>query len=864
MNFIRTILPRSWGMKSRSNKPAVLMLRVLLAFVLLAVAAPQPAFSKTNNAMLPTWKKYSVDAPRYFTNMTDRSLAFNPVNNVPCIAYGGDALYYSCYSPSTASWKTSILDHDTQVGEWAALAFNHYGWPFITYYDSLNAELRLVYYNGNWGSWVYLRPPNVDGFNAAQLGDPVEALLAPAVIRGPEELEPAEGAAPSEEVIPPTESVSSIPSSDEPVINDTPPQPDPVETDEPSMMEKIREVTESVEQALAPDFPFESEGYGKFSSIDVDNLNNIHITYHDEIDGSLEYIYWNGISWFGKVVDDYDDQGDTGLWSSVKVDELRNVNVAYMSEKYDNLMYARRRSSGGWEITTVDGIEANHDVGSFSSIALDTSERPHISYYDFSGDRLKYAYRDKNKVWHKQAVDSADSITGWWTSIAIDADDRIHISYYNVSKGDLRYARNSGGGWTIKTLDGTGTNQQAGLFTSIAIDNLGRPGIAYVNKTFGGLRFIYSPKETNWNNPVWVSQPMRDVGQATSIAIDNSGVPFVTYLDASSGFLKFARTFGSSWSHRNLIVDPASGLYSSIDVYNGRPRVAYYEQKNRDLMFVRSNTTSDWDVIPVDETNDVGRYVSLALDSVGKPHISSYDATDRSLVHAEYDIDGTGWYTQTVDNYNDDRIVGWYTSIAVDANKSSFISYYDAEEGSLRLAIQTGINGWAKVPIDYIGKLGQTGVGAYSSIAIDGSGNPHIAYYDITNKMLKHAYWDGSTMDISVIDPSQDTGRYNSLAIHSEGGVDTLHVCYYDYTNGNLKYAQSTATGWDLQVVDGEAGVDGDTINEGDVGQYCDIDLNPEGKPAISYYANSKGDLKVAMSYAPPPIEVFLPIAILP
>lgn len=859
MNFIRTILSRSWGVRSRPVKPVSLVLRGLLILVMLTAIAPQQVFSKENSAMLPTWKKYSVDAPRYFTNMTDRSLAFNPTTNQPCIAYGGDALYYSCFNRTIDGWRTTILDHDTQVGEWAALAFNSYGWPFITYYDSLNAKLRLVYYNRNWGTWVYLQVPNVDGFNAAP-----EAALQPAAPESAvtRDLEAPEGALPMPEFKPPTESIARVPSDNEPVDKEELLQVAPAETDEPGILEKIQEVLATVEQALAPDFPFISEGYGKYSSIDVDNLNNVHISYHDEIDGSLEYVYWNGISWNGKVVDDYNDQGDTGLWSSIKVDEDRNVNVAYMCEKYDNLMYARRKSTGGWEITTVDGIEANYDVGSFSSIALDINSRPHISYYDFSGDRLKHAWRDKNKVWHKEVVDSTDKITGWWTSIAIDPDNRIHISYYNVQKGDLRYARYNGSNWSIKTLDGSGSNQQVGLFTSIAIDTLGRPGIAYVNKTFGGLRYIYSPKETRWNAPQWVSLAMRDVGQATSIAIDSTGVPYVSYLDASSGYLKFARTFGLSWKHRNLITSPASGLYSSIAVFNGQPRVAYYEQTNRDLMYARSITSDIWRLSTVDKTFDVGKYVSLAMDSGGKPHISYYDTTNQELAYAELDIFGTGWVTQTIDSIGN---VGLYTSIAVDADKNPWISYYDATQGALRLAYRSPINSWVKVVIDYIGMLGPTGVGASSSIAIDGAGRPHITYYDVTNKMLKHATWDGiSDPDISVIDSAQDTGRYNSLAIHSLGGVDTLHVCYYDYTNGDLKYAQSTGLGWDLQVVDGAVGLDGDSVNEGDVGQYCDIALNADGQPVISYYANSKGDLKVAMSYAPPPAEVFLPLAVLP
>lgn len=886
MTSLRKNLPRLRGIQTWFYRPGLALVRALLALVFLFAGAPQSASSHelSSTAALPTWTKYSVDAPPYFLNMRDRSLAFNPANGVPCIAYGGDALYYSCYNTLTLTWDTVVLDNSLQVGQYTAMTFDNYARPFITYYDAYYARLKLAYFDGF--AWNFVIVPNVDDTTTSSnaLYETGPTTDSTAVAETPE-ASPTEADAPGSEATPapesaPTEAQAMIPPPP-PTDETTPPEwsrptPPSVQADssaatpaveeEPTTQERIQQVLQpwmSQFHSAAPSFPFESYGYGKYSSIAIDRNNGIHISYYDEIDGSLEYQYWNGLTWSGKVVDDYNDQGDVGLWSSIKVDYNFNVHIAYMSEKYDDLKYAFRRATGGWTITEVD---TTANVGSFASIALDSRFRPHIAYYDFSGDRLKYAWKDGSGVWRISVIDSGGgegSNVGWFAAIAIDPGDRVHISYYNVSRGDLKYARYDGQ-WTTRSLDVTNT-RNIGLFTSIAIDRFGRPGIAYMDGTLGALKFIYSPNQTRWNAPQYVNYYSRDVGLSTSLAVNDAGVPFISYLDASSGALKFARTYGLSWSKRTLVSSPFSGLYSSIDLAGpGSPRIAYYQQENGDAYYAQWLSTY-WSFSPIQRTYDVGQHISLDIDSVGIPHISLYDVTNRDLVYASWNVTTSKWYTQTVDFEN---TVGWYTDIAVNTSNEPFISYYDPTNGSLKVAYRAPVTlTWIRNTVDNIGQLQQTGVGAYSSIAIDNLGRPHISYYDITNHVLKYAYWDGvwggaGTWNISVVDPASDVGRFSSLVINPAD--NTRHICYYDYTNGNLKYARWEGAGpWERQVVDGAVGFDGDAVDEGDVGLFCSIDLNAAGEPTISYYDNSHGDLKVAMSYALPPAEIYLPLVVL-
>lgn len=822
---LKTDLPRSEA--GRTVNLGRLFSRILLALILLSTLTTQAAFSqKAPDSPMPSWTKLAVDAPPYFYNMTDRSLAFNPANNLPCIAYGGDALYFSCWNTVTLKWDTSILDNSVGVGEYAALTYDNYARPFITYYDAYHGRLKLLFWNGSM--WQMMIVPDVEN----KLPDGTAVL--PTSQEG-------ENAARNPTTAPAVE--------------------------KPSVAQRIQEILSSWGVSLAkPSFDFESYGYGKFSSIDVDRRNGIHISYYDEDEGALEYQYYDGIEWKGKVVDDYSDQGEAGLYSSIAVDYDYNVNIAYMSEKYDDLKYARRKATGGWIVQDVDTAGK---IGSFSSIALDSEYLPHIAYLNWTGgsDNLKHAVRDKNGDWHTETID-ATGMTGWYASIAIDTlhttakkkDDRINVTYYNVTKGDLRFVRYENNRWQDpRTLDVSNPINR-GLYTSVAVDGGSGVGVVYYDAGYGYLKYLYRSSK-GWSKPSIVNYFSRDVGIETSLALSPNGVPFITYLDATEGNLKWARAYGNSWYKNYVLFYPRAGIYSSIDLgTDGLPRIAFYDHDYRDLMFGRWNGVW-WYLGDVDRTGDVGQYAALALDATNTPHMSYYDTTNRDLLYATYSTTFSKWITTTVD-FEDTQ--GWYSDIAVNASGLPFISYYNPSTGSLKVARESSVTRtWIPKVIDNIGLLPQYGVGAYSAIAVDKQGRPHVAYYDITNQDLKYAFWDGDwegvgQWNISTVDAPGDVGRYASLAVNPTDG--TRHICYYDRTNGDLKYARWEADGpWQIQFIDGSV-ADGDGVEEGDVGMYCSIDLTAAGQPAISYYDNSHGDLKLALSYPLPPMTIFLPI----
>jgi len=613
---------------------------------------------------------------------------------------------------------------------------------------------------------------------------------------------------------------------------------------------------------------------GAFTSLALDGGNPV-VSYYDVTNGNLKVARCNGPDCTGGGWIALADSADVvGQYTSLALDASGYPVVSYYDVTNGNLKVLHCNDAicdgVGESITSPD---SGNVVGSHSSLAL-VAGNPVVSYYDVTNGNLKVLHcNDANCAGSNESITSPDTvgIVGAYTSLELDGSNNPVISYYDLDDANLKVLHcddvNCGDDESghITSPDTTGV---VGQYTSLIMYS-GNPTVGYYDATHGQLKVLRCG-DANCTSANSVARPDvgGDVGAHTWLALDGSGRPVVSYQDVANNDLKVMRCNDANCAGNDeSIASPdtagAVGPDTSLALdASSRPVVSYYDIGNGDLKVLHcgnDNCTSGNSITSPDgATSDVGWYTALALDASGNPVVSYTDNSnvDLKVMHCnDPNCDPTpGPPTngpESIKSPDTAGDVGRDTWLALDASGNPVVSYYDQTNGDLKVLHCTDPNCDPALPPgngpESIKSPDTAGyVGAFTSLVLDASGNPVISYYDGTNADLKVMHCTDPNCDPAVnggeIMNSPDTTvsgiwLFTSLKLDAAGNPV---VSYFDSSNQDLKL---------LHCNEPNCAPGGDSITfvdtVGSVGHDNSLALDSSGRPVVTYRDWTNGDLKV-------------------
>ena len=306
-----------------------------------------------------------------------------------------------------------------------------------------------------------------------------------------------------------------------------------------------------------------------------------------------------------------DNTPGAGWFTSLALDSSDHPHISYQVESNENpeiLKYAYWDGS----IWNIDSIDSDY-AGRYSSISLANNGYPHIAYG--SSEDLKYCFWDGSE-WQIQIIDNKAGFHP--ISLRLGENGNPHISYCTVDAGyspdDLKYAYWDGSNWQIEVVDSIGA---VGYGASLDLDSSGNPHISYVDISNYIIKYAF------YNGDSWIIQNLdssSDYGVRTVIHLDTSEIVHVIYMDSAFS-MKYARFAGSIWQIES-IVDDEIGWHPSFSLdMNQSPKICW---KSNEIRYFNMHE-STWQ----SENVTIGSHCSLGLDSIDRPHIGSWFPDDR-------------------------------------------------------------------------------------------------------------------------------------------------------------------------------------------------------------------------------------------
>lgn len=341
------------------------------------------------------------------------------------------------------------------------------------------------------------------------------------------------------------------------------------------------------------------------------------------------------------------------------------------------------------------------------------------------------------------------------STLGIDSNNRLHVVYED--DGQLWYSSSEGiGNWRTPTLLKTEASSQIATYgLDGAVDGQNRFHLTYSAALGSGMSVQYNVMQGigQWATEVEIEGPnttRTDSGYDVKIGVGGDSLPVFGFYNQSANY-------------------PYMSKLSTIP-FNGETASLSYRYEADYLAWSMSN-------------NGIGRHTGLAVGTDNVAHLVYLDGA------APY---GTGNNPQMqYSSYNHGSICesdtvgngGSWTNMAMRNDNVPCVVYQDQDNLSLSYACKiSGCAGWSVETVDPAFNNG-----AYADIAFNSYNQPYISYYDGNQGALKIATRPGNSWEYHVLDDGpKDVGRFTSINVDS---LDRVHVIYQNATDASIWHA---------------------------------------------------------------------------
>lgn len=600
---------------------------------------------------------------------------------------------------------------------------------------------------------------------------------------------------------------------------------------------------------------------GYETSLALDSAGGIHIAYQDRSTtesstGQLRCAEYDGADW--TFTSPLPTEAVAGA-ARIRVDSADGVWV-FCRSNTDNALLALQREAGGWvrtiletggrpgmaldavyvpasdmfylssetentstttlNLTTSSNVEAmrawntgpiltmTNPAGSYTSVASGTtSDSQRLVYYDANRQLMAVEAAAIGEPASPVVLDGGVDVGRYCSAQLGPTDEALYVSYYDARGTALKLARKEQGkDATNGYVDGikAGTYSDVGFTATEAI-------VAYYNATEGNLHVARWPRSgvPADGSDVVVDATSTNVGEYVSMAVDPDGRIFLVYYDRAYRQLRMATWDNVQWNTTAIagyLQHIGEYCRIAIDASGKKLGIAWRDADQLALCYAIVDIPTDLNTMnmymiepqTIGAGEEVGRYLSVAWGDFDGFHMAYYSDKKMAPMYSAVGTSGTtDVITETIESstYN---VSGWFTSITYGPSGQPLVAFQDVTHGSLKFAERTGDNTWAVTTIADNGDTGFYPVLRYDKVY----GEIYVVYYNQSaGTLMLRSKPVGETAWRSQVTLAIGTrGIHPALSIDSSG---LLYLTFYHQSAGDLLYMNpsyppimNAAAGW--------------------------------------------------------------------